>query len=222
MARTIGTQPVSESRELIINSTLKNTYILLALTLAFSAAMAGLSMMMNWPPMGIIMFFGGFFGLSFLTTKFQDSSWGILCVFALTGFLGAYMGPMINYYISSLGNGSQIVMTAMGGTAIIFTALSAYVVVTRKDFSFMAGMLMTGILVAFLAGLASIFFNMPALSLAVSAMFMMLSSGLIMYKTSEIIHGGETNYISATVTLFVSIFNIFSSLLHILGIFGDE
>lgn len=222
MARTIETGSASQSRELIINSTLKNTYILLALTLAFSAGMAGLSMMMKWPPMGFIPILVGYFGLLFLTSKFQNSSLGLLFVFALTGFMGATLGPIINIYMTSIANGSEIVMAAMGGTAIIFVALSAYVIVTRKDFTFMAGMLMTGILVAFLASLGAILFNMPGLQLAVSAMFILLMSGLIMFQTSQIIHGGETNYISATVTLFVSIFNLFTSLLHILGIFGDE
>ncbi len=222
MARTIDTRSASQSRELVINSTLKNTYILLALTLAFSAGMAGLSMMMNWPPMGFIPTLIGYFGLLFLTSKFQNSSLGLLFVFALTGFMGATLGPIINLYMSSIANGSQIVMAAMGGTAIIFVSLSAYVIITRKDFTFMAGMLMTGIIVAVLASLGALLFNMPGLQLAVSAMFILLMSGLIMFQTSQIIHGGETNYISATVTLFVAIFNLFTSLLHILGIFGDE
>ncbi|MFT5258848.1 MAG: modulator of FtsH protease [Saprospiraceae bacterium] len=222
MARTIENGSVAQSRELVINSTLKNTYILLSLTLAFSAMMAGLAMTMNWPPMGFIPTLVGYFGLLFLTSKFQNSSLGLLFVFALTGFMGVTLGPIVNMYMTSFANGSEIVMAAMGGTAIIFVSLSAYVVITRKDFTFMAGMLMTGILVAFLASLGAMLFNMPGLQLAVSAMFIMLMSGLIMFQTSQIIHGGETNYISATVTLFVAIFNLFTSLLHILGIFGDE
>ncbi len=222
MARTIENSSAAQSRELVINSTLKNTYILLALTLAFSAAMAGVAMAMNWPPLGFVPILVGYFGLLFLTSKFQNSSLGLLFVFALTGFMGVTLGPIINLYMSSISNGSEIVMAAMGGTAIIFVSLSAYVVITRKDFTFMAGMLMSGILVAFLASLGALLFNMPGLQLAVSAMFIMLMSGLIMFQTSQIINGGETNYISATVTLFVAIFNLFTSLLHILGIFGDE
>jgi len=222
MARIIDASVQSASRELIVNKTLKNTYMLLALTLLFSSMTAGLSLAMNWPFMGIIPTLVGMYGLMFLTHKFANSSLGLLFVFAFTGFLGLTMGPTVNFYLHSMSNGSQIVMTAMGGTGIIFLGLSAYVLTTQKDFSFMGGMLMTGILVAIIASLANIFLKIPALSLAISSIFILLSSGLILYQTSEIIHGGETNYIRATVTLFVSIYNIFSSLLHILGIFGDE
>lgn len=222
MARIIDSSGAVQSREIVINSTLKNTYLLLSMTLLFSAAMAGLSMAMNWPYFGVIPTLIGYFGLLFLTSKFSNSALGLLFVFALTGFMGATLGPILNMYVHSLPNGSSIVMTAMGGTGLIFIALSAYVVITRKNFSFMGGMLMTGILIAFLLGLGAIFFHVPALSLAVSAMFILLMSGLILYQTSEIIHGGETNYINATVTLFISLFNLFTSLLHILGIFGDE
>ena len=221
MARIIDSSGSVQSRELIINSTLKNTYMLLSMTLRFSSAMAGLSMAMNWPYFGIIPTLVGYFGLLFLTSKFSNSALGLVFVFALTGFMGVTLGPILNFYLHSLPNGGSIIMTAMGGTGVIFIALSAYVVVTRKDFSFMGGMLMTGIIVAFLLGLGAIFFEMPMLSLAVSAMFILLMSGLILYQTSEIIHGGETNYINATVTLFVSIFNLFTSLLHILGVMDD-
>lgn len=210
------------SRGIEMNKVLKNTYMLLAMTLLFSAAAAAISVSMDLPRMGFIVTLAGYFGLLFLTKKFENSSLGIVFVFALTGFMGLTLGPIIGHYMHALGNGSQIVMTAMGGTGVIFVGLSAYVLTTRKDFSFIGGMLMAGILVAFLAGLAAVFFQMPALSLAVSAMFILLMSGLILYQTSEIIHGGETNYISATVTLYISIFNIFTSLLHILGIFGDD
>jgi modulator of FtsH protease len=157
----------------------------------------------------------------FLTTRFANSGMGLLFVFALTGFMGLTLGPIISMYLS-IPNGSQTVMTAMGGTGVIFLGLSGYVLTTRKDFSFMGGFLMVGILVAFLAGLGAFFFNIPGLSLAVSAMFVLLMSGLILYQTSEIIHGGETNYILATVTLFVSIYNLFLSLLHLLGAFGGD
>jgi len=142
-------------------------------------------------------------------------------VFALTGFMGLTLGPIISMYLS-IPNGDQIVMTAMGGTGVIFLGLSGYALTTRKNFSFLGGFLMVGILVAFLAGIASLFFSMPGLSLAVSAMFILLMSGLILYQTSEIIHGGETNYIMATVTLFISIYNLFISLLQLLGAFGGN
>jgi modulator of FtsH protease len=141
--------------------------------------------------------------------------------FALTGFMGYTLGPILNAYLA-LPNGTQVVMMAMGGTAAIFLGLSAYVMTTRKDFSFMGGFLMVGILVGFLAGLGAVFFHMPGLSLAVSAMFVLLMSGLILYETSNIIHGGETNYIMATVTLFVTIFNLFTSLLQLLGFASND
>jgi len=217
---TAVARPVPRGIEL--NKVLRNTYMLLSLTLLFSGVTAGLSMAMNFPPMGPIITIGGYFGLLFLTSKFRNSALGVAFVFALTGFMGLTLGPILNYYIQNLSNGSQIVMTALGGTGVIFVALSGYVLVTRKDFSFIGGMLMVGILVAFLAGLATLFVPIPALSLAVSAMFILLMSGLILYQTSEIIHGGETNYISATVTLYVAIYNMFLSLLSIFGLFGDD
>jgi modulator of FtsH protease len=211
----------SQASALQTNKLLRNTYALLALTLGFSAVTAGMSMAFNLPHPGIIITLIGYFGLLFLTAKLRNSVWGIASVFALTGFMGFTLGPIISAYLS-LPNGSQIVMQALGGTGIIFLALSAYAIKSEKDFSFMGGFLFVGILVAFLAGLAAIFFQMPGLSLAVSAMFVLLMSGLILYQTSEIIHGGETNYIMATVTLYVSIYNLFTSLLHLLGAFSGN
>jgi len=158
----------------------------------------------------------GYFGLLFLTAKFRDRALGLAFVFALTGFMGYTLGPILNSYLA-MNNGGQIVMTAMGATGAIFLGLSMYALTSRKDFSFMGGFLMVGIIVAFLAGLGAVFFEMPGLSLAVSAMFVMLMAGLILYETSNIIHGGETNYIMATVSLYVAIFNLFTSLLHLLG-----
>ncbi len=201
---------------------LRNTYALLSMTLLFSAAMAGVSMALNLPHPGLILTLVGYFGLLYATSHFRDSALGLVFVFALTGFMGYTLGPLLNQYLA-LPNGSQLVMTAMGGTALIFLGLSAWVLTTRKDFSFLGGFLMVGILVAFVSALAAVLFQMPALSLAVSAAFVLLMSGLILYETSNIIHGGETNYIMATVTLFVSIFNLFTSLLQLLGFFaGDE
>ncbi len=207
---------------LATNKVIRNTYLLLSVTLLFSAVTAGISVVMNFPPMGLLITLGGYFGLLFLTTKFSNSSLGLVFIFALTGFMGLTLGPLINAYLG-LPNGGQIVATAMGGTALIFLGLSAYAITTRKDFSFMGGFLMVGVLVAFLAGVASFLFSMPGLSLAVSAMFVLLMSGLILYQTSEIVRGGETNYILATITLFVSIYNLFTSLLQLLAAFsGDE
>ena len=195
------TVTASQQSALATNKVLRNTYTLLSMTLLFSAACAGIAVMINMPPMGMVITLVGYFGLLFLTTKLRNSAWGLVSVFALTGFMGLTLGPIISMYLS-IPNGEQIVMTAMGGTGVIFLGLSGYALTTRKDFSFLGGFLMVGILVAFLAGIASMFFSMPGLSLAVSAMFVLLMSGLILYQTSQIIHGGETNYIMATVTLY--------------------
>lgn len=214
---------VVRSREsaLQTNKLLRNTYVLLAMTLGFSALTAGVSMVFNLPHPGIIITLVGYFGLLFLTAKLRNSVWGIASVFALTGFMGLTIGPIVNSYLG-LPNGTQIVMQALGATGIVFLGLSAYAIKSEKDFSFMGGFLFVGILVAFLAGLGAFFFNMPGLSLAVSAMFVLLMSGLILYETSNIIHGGETNYIMATVTLYVSIYNLFLSLLHLIGAFSSS
>ncbi len=212
----------NQNAALASNKVLRNTYSLLSMTLLFSGLTAGASMMLNLPHPGLLLTMVGYFGLLFLTSKFRDSGLGIAFVFALTGFMGYTLGPILNSYLA-LPNGGQIVMNAMGGTGAIFLALSGYALTSRKNFSFMGGFLMAGILVAFMAGLGAILFEMPALSLAVSAMFILLMSGLILYETSNIIHGGETNYIMATVTLYVSIFNLFTSLLHLLGFMsGDD
>ncbi|RKZ45203.1 MAG: BAX inhibitor (BI)-1/YccA family protein [Gammaproteobacteria bacterium] len=208
---------------LATNSVIKNTYMLLSMTLLFSAFTAWISMKINMPHMGILVTLGGYFGLLFLTTKLRNSAWGILSIFALTGFMGLTLGPVINMYLQAFSNGAELVAMAMGGTGTIFIGLSAYALTTKKDFSFMGGFLMVGILAAFLLGIGALIFSIPALSLAVSGLFIMLMSGLILYQTSEIIHGGETNYIMATITLYITIYNLFMSLLHILGaVAGDD
>ncbi len=218
--RTSSVQTVSKVE---MNKVLRNTYALLSMTLLFSAVMAGVSMAMNWPYPSFIVVLGGYFGLLFLTTKLRNSAWGILSVFALTGFMGATLGPIINMYLHRFGNGSEIVMMALGGTGVIFLAMSGLALTSKRDFSFMGKFLGIGILVAFLAAIGNIFFQLPALGLAVSSMFILLMAGLILYQTQQIIRGGETNYIMATVTLFVSLFNLFTSLLHILGFgFGED
>ena len=203
------------------NKVIRNTYLLLSMTLLFSAAVAGLAVAWKLPHPGLVITLVGYFGLLFLTSKLRNSGWGVLSVFALTGFMGYTLGPILSHYLG-LPNGGQTVMTAMGATAAIFVGLSGYALTTRKDFSFMGGFLMVGILTAFLAGLGAVFFQMPALSLAVSAMFVLLMSGLILYETSNIIRGGETNYVMATVTLFVAIFNLFTSLLQLLGFMNSD
>ncbi|MDO8347933.1 MAG: Bax inhibitor-1/YccA family protein [Rugosibacter sp.] len=198
------------------NKVIRNTYLLLSMTLLFAAVTAATSVALKLPHPGLVVTLVGYFGLLFATAKLKNSGWGIISVFALTGFMGYTLGPIVSHYLG-LPNGGQTVMMAMAGTAAIFLGLSGYALTTKKDFSFMGGFLMVGILLAFLAGLAAIFFAIPALSLTVSAAFVLLMSGLILYETSNIIHGGETNYVMATVTLFVSIFNLFTSLLQLLG-----
>jgi modulator of FtsH protease len=211
----------SQTQTLATNRLIRNTYTLLALTLAFSAMMAGVAIYSKIPHFGLFTLVG-YFGLLFLTTKFRNSSMGIVCVFALTGFMGLTLGPILSHYLK-MQNGSQLVMQALGATAVIFFALSAYALTTRKDFSYLRGFLFTGVLVAFFAGLTAYLFDMPTLSLAVSAAFVLLSSGIILWQTSEIVNGGETNYIMATVTLFVALYNLFLSLLHLLRAFsGDD
>ncbi|MAG01178.1 MAG: Bax inhibitor-1/YccA family protein [Arenicellales bacterium] len=205
-----------------INKVLRNTYALLSMTLLFSALTAGLSMAFSWPHPGMVLTLVGYFGLLMLTTKFRNSSLGILFVFALTGFMGLTLGPIISLYVTAFPNGNQLVMTALGGTGLIFLGLSSYVLTTKKDFTFIGGMLFAGILIAFLAGIGAAIFSIPSLSLAVSAMFVLLMSGLILFQTSQLVNGGETNYIMATVTLYISIYNLFLSLLHLLGIFGGD
>ncbi|MFC0351360.1 Bax inhibitor-1/YccA family protein [Undibacterium danionis] len=200
---------------------LRNTYMLLAMTLLFSALSAGVSVAFALPSMGIIVTLVGYFGLLFLTTKLRNSAWGIASVFALTGFMGLTLGPIIGRYLGLPGGGA-IVMGAMGLTAVIFMGLSAYVLVSKRDFSFMGGFLAVGILVAFVAGLGALFFEVPALSIAVSAAFVLLMSGMILFETSNIINGGETNYVMATVSLYITIFNLFTSLLQILGFIEKE
>ncbi len=214
--------PVSTSSALATNKVIRNTYALLSMTLLFSAACAGIAMALNVPHPGMIITLVGYFGLLWLTTRNANSAKGLIFVFALTGFMGMTLGPILNAYLQNFANGGQLVMMAMGGTGALFLGLSGYALRSRKDFSFMGGMLFTGVLVAFLAGLGAIFFEIPGLMLAVSAMFVILMSGLILFQTSQLVHGGETNYILATVGLYVSIFNLFTSLLHLLGVFGGD
>ena len=198
------------------NKVLKNTYMLLSMTLVFSAITASISMAMG---LGqgtamILMLVG--FGLLFVVHKTADSSKGIIAIFAFTGVMGASIGPMLTYYLA-MPNGPEVVMQALGGTAIIFFGLSAYALTTRKDFSFMGGFLMVGLLVAVVAMIANIFLHIPALSLTISAAVVMIMSGLILFDTSRIINGGETNYIRATVSLYLNIYNLFIHLLHLLS-----
>lgn len=213
-----------EARESLLatHKVLRNTYLLLSATLAFSAIVAGISYTLNLPYLGPWITLIGYFALLFAVQKSADSAWGLLSVFALTGFMGYTLGPILSLYVQAIPDGHTVVMTAFAITAVTFLALSAYAIRSGRHFSFMGGFLTVGILTAFLLGLVSILFSMPALSLAVSGMFVLLMAGLILYQTGEIVHGGETNYIHATVTLYVSIYNLFTSLLHLLGVAADD
>ena len=201
---------------LAVNKVLRNTYSLLALTLAFSAFTALLST--NAPPVNIWMFLIGAYGLLFLTQALANSAWGLLSVFAFTGFMGYTMGPIIGLYLSTSG-GAEIVAQALGGTAFIFFGLSGWALTSRRDFSFLSSFIFAGFLVLLAAMVISIFWPMPALQLALSAGFMLFSSAVILMQTSAIIHGGERNYILATITLYVSLYNLFMSLLSLLSAF---
>jgi len=207
---------------LATNSIIRNTYILLALTLLFSAATAGVSMVTHAPTLNVWVVLIGYFGLLFTTSALRNSAWGILSIFALTGFMGYTLGPILNLYIAHYSNGSQLVVYAMGSTGAIFLGLSGYALSSRKDFSYLGGFITAGILIAFIAGIANIFLGMPGLALAVSSMFVLLMCGYILYQTSALIHGGETNYIMATVSLYVAIYNLFTSLLQLLGVFAGN
>ena len=201
---------------------LRDTYRLLSATLLFSAVVAGTSAALKLPAPGLILTLAGYFGLLFLTFRLRNSAWGLASVFALTGFMGYTLGPMIGHYLSMPG-GPQLVATSMGVTGAIFLGLSWYARSTRAvNTANWGSFLIIGILTAFGLGLAAIFFQMPALSLAVSGLFVLLMSGLIMYETQNIVRGGETNYILATVSLYVTIYNLFTSLLHIFGVMGGE
>jgi modulator of FtsH protease len=198
---------------------LRNTYALLSLTLLFSAVAAGISMALRVPYLGLFMLLP-YFGLLYMVEKTKNSTAGIGWVFALTGWLGFSLGPVLNHYVGV--SGFEPILMALGGTAVIFSGLSAYVLITRRDFSFATGFLVTGMLVAFVAALANAFLHIQALSMLVTGMFLFLSSGMILWQTSQIIHGGERNYISATVTLYVMIYNLFTTLLHLIGIGRDD
>lgn len=207
---------------LATNRVLRNTYLLLGLTLLFSAGTASYAMFINAQPLNMWMTLLGYFGLLFLTNALKNSAMGIASVFALTGFMGYTLGPILNMYLHTFQNGHEIIMMSLGSTGLIFFALSAYAMTSRKDFSFMGGFLMVGMLVAFLGSLAAIFFHIPALMLAVSAAFVLISSGLILFETSQIISGGEQNYIMATITIYVSLYNLFISLLQLFGAFNNR
>jgi modulator of FtsH protease len=216
-ARVAGVQ-LSESASKV----LRQTYTLLSMTLFFSAGMTMFAVETQAAPMPWYLSLGGMIGLLFALQAMRNSVWALPLVFAFTGFMGWSLGPMISYYLQSAG-GATIVGNSLFATAVVFLSLSAYVITSKKDFSFMGGFLFTGLIIALLASVALIFFQVPLLSLVISAMLVMLASGYILFDTSRIIHGGETNYVMATVSLYVDIYLLFTNLLALLGVFsGDE
>jgi modulator of FtsH protease len=207
---------------LATNRVLRNTYLLLGLTFLFSALTAYFSWATNVAPMNPILLIVGMYGLMFLTQSLRNSPWGLLAIFAFTGFLGFTLGPILSFYTQTFSNGHQLIMMALGSTGLIFFALSGYTLTTRKDFSYLGGFLFVATMTAVLMMVAGFLFQVPMLFLAISALFVLISSGMILFQTSQIIHGGEKNYIMATITLYVSLYNLFLSLLQIFGAFNNK
>ncbi len=216
--------PVTESalgHPAEVKRVLRNTYALLAMTLLFSAALASAAVSYQWRAPGILLTLVGYFGLLFAVHKLQNSAWALPAVFALTGFMGYTLGPLLTHSLA-LPGGAQTVAMALGATGATFIGLSAFVLLTRRDFSFIGGFLFCGMVIAVLAGIAAMLLDIPALGLAVSGVVALLSAGLILFETSRIVNGGETNYVLATVGLYVSVFNLFTSLLSLLGLGGSN
>ena len=219
-AQATPASPVG-TREIEINRVLRNTYMLLGMTLAWSAAVAGVAMAVNAPHPGFLLTLAGFFGLLFAVHKTANSAWGLFWVFAFTGFLGYTLGPILNVYLG-LANGGQLVASALGTTAVAFVGLSAYAVATKKDFSFLSGFLVVGFFVLMGAVVLAWLFDLSGFHTAISAGFVLFASAAILWQTSAIVHGGETNYLIATVVLYTQIYNLFLSLLHIFGVMGED
>ncbi|WP_421134598.1 Bax inhibitor-1/YccA family protein [Alteromonas sp. A079] len=210
----------SQPSVLQTNKVLRNTYMLLAMTLAFSAVCAGIAMAVGISPiMSLVMTIGAFITL-FVVQKKAESASGIYWVFLFTGLMGGSLGYTLNFYLGVAGPG--LIMEALGATALVFFALSGYALTTKKDFSFMGGFLVVGLVVVLVAAIANLFFAVPAVSLAISAAIVFIMSGFILFDTSRIVNGGETNYIRATVSLYLNIYNLFTSMLHLLGAFGGD
>jgi modulator of FtsH protease len=211
----------TSTRAIEINRVLRNTYMLLGMTLAWGASVAGITVLLDAPYLGPIVTLVGFFGLLFAVHKTANSAWGLLAVFAFTGFLGFTLGPILNMYLG-LANGATLVTSALSTTALAFVGLSAFALVTKKDFSFLSGFLVVGFFVLMGAVVLSLIFDLSAFHTAIAAGFVLFASAAILWQTSAIVHGGETNYLIATVVLYTSIYNLFLSLLHIFGVLGDD
>jgi modulator of FtsH protease len=208
---------------LATNKLIRNTYALLSMTLIFSALMAGVSMAVRAPfGISIACSIGAIILVWFVIPKYRNSTAAVPLTFLFTGLLGFGLGPTLTYYVTAFSNGTELIMTAAGGTGAIFLGLSGYVLTSRKDFSFLGGFLFIGLIVGILGGIAAWIFNIPSLHLAISAMMILVASGLILYDTSRIIRGGETNYVMATISLFLDIIILFQHLLHLLGVFGGD
>jgi modulator of FtsH protease len=220
MNNQMFSQSTSQESAIQTNKVLRNTYFLLSMTLVWSAVIAGLAMAFNLPHPGFLITIVGFYGLIFMVEKNRNNSSGIMYTFLFTGFLGYTLGPILNMYLGA-GMG-DIIVTALGGTALAFMSASAYALTTKRDLSFLNGMMLAGFVVLLVGVVANVFLQMPLLQLALSSMFILFSTGAILLTTQSIVRGGETSYISATVTLYVSIYNIFISLLSILGIMRDD
>jgi modulator of FtsH protease len=216
------TRPQGVGELLATHRVLRNTYMLLAATLLFSAAMAGLAMAIRMPYLGPFVTLGAYFGLLFLTHATRNSAWGLASVFALTGFMGLTLGPLLSAYLTMLPNGGQVVMSALATTGLAFGGLSAYALTSRRDFGFMRGFIVVGLFALLGVILTSLFFDLSAYASVISGAIILLMGALILFQTGQIINGGETNYIMATVTLYVSIYNIFVSLLQLFGMGGDD
>jgi modulator of FtsH protease len=204
------------------NKLIRNTYTLLSMTLAFTAFTSWIAMTLKLPHPGFLITLVGFFGLFFVTAKLKDSAWGLVAIFALTGFMGLTLGPILNHYLHAFRNGHELIMMAFGSTAVIFLALSGYALTTKKDFSFLSGFLFVGLIVALFGMLAAWLFAIPALQLAISAVVVLLMAGYILYDTSNIVNGYETNYIMATIALYLDIYNMFVNLLALFGLAGED
>lgn len=211
---------VSEAA-LATNKVVRNTYLLLSLTLLFSASCAGFAMINGAPLMNVWVMLAVFIGGPFVINAFRNSAWSLLLVFVFTGFMGYVLGPIVGLYLQ-LPNGPQVVMSAMATTGAVFIGLSAYALTTRRDFSFMGGFLFAGILVALVAIIANIFLQIPALSLAISSVVVLLMCGMILYDTSRMVHGGERNYVMITIGLFVDIYVLFTHLLNLFAALSGE
>ncbi|MCF1428947.1 MAG: Bax inhibitor-1/YccA family protein [Shewanella sp.] len=211
----------SQLSTLEVNKLIKNTYVLLAMTLAFSAVCAGIGMALGVGRMGSLLLSLGGLVLLFVTLRKADTSAGLFWVFAFTGMEGASLGYILNHYVG-IANGPQLIMQALGLTAVVFVTLSMYALTTKKDFSFMGGFLMAGLVVMIVGGIASFFIQSTPFFMALNAGIALLMSALILYDTSRIVNGGETNYIRATVSLYLDFLNLFISLLNLLGLSNND